>query len=565
MYLFKKCVYCWVFFLLVSLSLNPLTGVSNLFNTDDKSRCLKENVVLTYSRNDNMNEANYDFNDRFFFQNQNCKFENFVVRSADVSYDTNSINGVAVSPWPMFCHDTKHTGLSPHDTSVNPYEEIWRINTAGPCNSGITIGVNDTLYTVSALGELYCILPNGTIQWKYKTNSFHTTSTPCIGSDDTIYCGSFERYLHAIYPNGTCKWKTYLGGAISSSPTIADDGTIYIGTMGGSEPTGSSMIALNPNGTIKWYYRTGEFITSDPAIANDGTIIFGSADTFIYALHPNGTMKWRYNTPNRVKGPASIDEQGVIYINCYDKYLYALYLNGTLKWKTDVDGFYGTETNPSFGPDGTIYLAADGLAAIDPEDGGVLWIFEFLHGSEYTFLSSPVVSADGTIYVGTMIDGGWGGFLYAIDPSGHLIWNKKISYDYTDSTPSIGSDGTVYMGSSWGYDGGAIHAFGEWNGTNHPPETPLLDGEGRALIWNPYELKIMGIDEDLHPMKYIVNWGDGTSTETIDIASDYQHTLSHQYWFPWRYKIRVQAVDTLGLESDWVEHTARISLFPSLF
>jgi len=523
--------------------------------------CSDEDTSLIYSRQKENIQIDSVFNDSpcYHFQKN---IQNYNIKTGDNSYNDDLVGRLAGSAWPMFCHNVKHTGLSPYSTSNNTYDEMWRIKTDRGADSGVIIDEDGLLYVADSDGTLYSIYPNGTIKWTYEVGDV-STSTPCIDNKGTIYCGSMNWYLSAIYPNGTRKWRTNLGGAISSSPAITDDGTIYVGTMSGND----SLVAVSPNGTIKWSYKTGDFITSDPAIADDGTIIFGSADTYIYALNPNGTLRWKYNTPHWVKGPASIDEQGIIYINCYDGYLYALFPNGTLKWKTDVEGFWGTETNPSFGPDGTIYIAADGVAAINPDDGGVVWIFEFLRGDGETYLSSPVVSADGTIYVGTMINDLEGGRIYAIDSLGGLIWSKILAETWIAATPSIGSDGTVYITSCWGHYGGAIHAFGQWNGTNHPPETPESTGEeqGSGNVLGNYELKIKGFDEDQHPMKYIIRWGDGTKTETIEAASDFQISQYHDYPLRCRYKIGVKAIDSLGLESDWIEYQAEITTSPSIF
>jgi len=558
----KKAAVLLVLFALVSLSLSPLLGVSDFSNLE-KDTCLTDDLSALHSRLSE-DELENIFDDSSL-NNLLINCGNYNINVKNYSIYTPMTKGLVESPWPMFCHDAKHSGLSPYSTSDNPYDEIWRIKTPEFSDSGVTIGEDGMLYATEFTGNLYAIYPNGTIKWTFESTIF-ATSTPCIDNNGVIYVGAFEGgVLHAIYSNGTQKWRKNLGSSIGSSPVVSDDGTVYIGTMGG-EPFGDSMIALNPNGTIKWQYKTGKYVLSDPAISDDGAIIFGSGDTYIYALYPNGTLKWRFNTGGLVKGPASIDEQGIIYINSYDEYLYALYPNGTLKWRTDVDGFYGTETNPSFGPDGTIYLAADGVAAINPEDGSVLWKFDFIGDDEETYLSSPVVSADGVIYVGTNSDEPEYGSIYAIDSNGNLVWMKLISDIHVASTPSIGSDGSIYI-CSWWYEGGAIHAFGEWNGTNHPPETPELIGEeqSNSNYLGNYKLKITGFDEDLHPMKYIVNWGDLTKEETLEVASDYEYTLWHHYPLPGQYTVRVKSVDSLGLESEWVDYRAHVTQFPSIF
>ena len=55
--------------------------------------------------------------------------------------------------------------------------------------------------------------------------------------------------------------------------------------------------------------------------------------------------------------------------------------------------------------------------------------------------SSPAIGTDGTVYVGS-----YDSYLYAINPSGELKWRYKI-WGWVFSSPAIGSDGTIYVGS----------------------------------------------------------------------------------------------------------------------
>src|SRR5438093_6247735 len=56
--------------------------------------------------------------------------------------------------------------------------------------------------------------------------------------------------------------------------------------------------------------------------------------------------------------------------------------------------------------------------------------------------SSPAVGDDGTIYVGSL-DGG----LYAVKPDGIARW-KITTGGAVYSSPAVASDGTIYVGSS---------------------------------------------------------------------------------------------------------------------
>lgn len=73
-------------------------------------------------------------------------------------------------------------------------------------------------------------------------------------------------------------------------------------------------------------------------------------------------------------------------------------------------------------------------------DGSLRWGFT----AGGLIVSSPAISADGTIYVGARL-GENGGRMLAIQPSGRLLWEFKTP-DWVDSSPAIGPDGTVYFG-----------------------------------------------------------------------------------------------------------------------
>jgi len=69
---------------------------------------------------------------------------------------------------------------------------------------------------------------NGTLKWKYKALG-EVGSSPVIASDGTVYVGSYDKYLYALNPDGTLQWKYGTSGEISCSHAIALDGTIYMG------------------------------------------------------------------------------------------------------------------------------------------------------------------------------------------------------------------------------------------------------------------------------------------------------------------------------------------------
>jgi outer membrane protein assembly factor BamB len=83
---------------------------------------------------------------------------------------------------------------------------------------------------------------------------------------------------------------------------------------------------------------------------------------------------------------------------------------------------------------------------IRPPDTLRKWRFQLKADSEGIHLySSPAIGPDGTIYVGSSDSA-----LYAVNPDGTLKWRYLTGGDVR-SSPAIGSDGTVYFGSEDSY------------------------------------------------------------------------------------------------------------------
>jgi outer membrane protein assembly factor BamB len=452
------------------------------------------------------------------------------------------------SPWPMYCHDVRHTGRSPYSTADNNGYEKWRIRTDGWADGSPVID-NDGIIYIGAK-KLYAVYPNGTKKWEYDI-PHRIEHAPAIDENGIIYFGTVEaipNYLYAIYSNnGTLKWKYKAGNDIHGSPAIGKDGTIYFGKdESGSPPYSGYIIALYPDGTEKWRYKTNHFIYSSPAIGEDGTIYCGSHDTYLYALSPdNGTLKWKYKTGDWVGRGPSVADDGTVYFGSWDGYLYAVYPNGTLKWKT---GSYLAGTTPITGNDGTIYVGNNNLYAIYPENGTIKWSFK-LEENEDIRGSNPCISADGTIYFGTHIRDYYGGEIIAVNPDGTEKWRKMIADAWVDSAPAIGEDGTVYIGSTWKPSDGFLHAFG-YPGPN--PLAPDINGPTTGKPGTPYTYSFTSIDPDGDEVSYYIDWDDGHITDWTGFQpSGNSYSESHTWTTKGTYTIRAKAKDTDGYESDW--------------
>lgn len=277
---------------------------------------------------------------------------------------------------------------------------------------------------------------------------------------------------------------------MGSSPAIGTDGTIYFGAVRGANEYGqlfNEVLAVSPNGQSKWSFSTPyNNVGTTPAIDNDGTIYFGTKAGKFYALNPDKTEKWSFQIPSKsILCSPTIGNDSYIYFGASNHKLYVFNKTGTKEWEflTDGTGTSGIVGSPAIASDNTVYVAEDKLYALDPSnpDKRLKWSFDPTPNDLTDRMdSSPAIGTDGTIYIGSNNK-----TFYAVNPDGTLKWSYQTGGSiYSD--PSIAADGTVYVGSA----DHKVYAFSPNSST--PKWTfdtgsmiiaaPIIDGNGTIYI-----------------------------------------------------------------------------------
>lgn len=292
---------------------------------------------------------------------------------------------------------------------------------------------------------------NGALRWSYAT-SYLVESSPAIAADGTLYIGSNDGYLYSINSStGALNWRYGALAAIASSPAIGSDGTIYFGS------NDKSVYSINPTTHIpNWSYQTGGAVFSSPAIGSDGTVYVGSTDSYLYAINPStGQPNWSFQTGDVLFSSPAVGPDGAIYIASFDNNLYSISpTTHTASWTFTAGG--GIFSSPAFGVAGgnnALFVGSsdDNLYAVNASTGHQIWMLTT--GGPVN--SSPAIGPDGTVYVGSQDD-----YVYAVNPStGATKWTYKTGGS-VNSSPAIGSDGTVYVGST----DGKVYALNPSNG-----------------------------------------------------------------------------------------------------
>src|SRR5262249_28377584 len=121
---------------------------------------------------------------------------------------------------------------------------------------------------------------SGALQWTFLAAG-GIWSSPAIALDGTIYVGSLDHNLYAIQPDGKLKWSFETLGYIFGSPAVAGDGTVYVGSVDGH------LYAVR-EGALKWSVPLQNCAFSSPVLARDGTVYMGSNAWKLYAVTPRG-------------------------------------------------------------------------------------------------------------------------------------------------------------------------------------------------------------------------------------------------------------------------------------
>lgn len=293
------------------------------------------------------------------------------------------------------------------------------------------------VYVGGEMGELYCYKANSSSLWEWR------------------------------YPDSSYEALTY--NEISNSVTFKDN-RVYVGINCGYV-NDYRLYALQDNGStcsVAWSFPTGCDIVSSPAIDASGNIYFGDDSGYVTRLTSLGIQTWRTRIGTGVYSVYSsiaIASDG-LYVGTDDGFLYKLNLaTGATIWKypSSGSGLDGVRSSPVIGTDGYIYFGCDDgkLYAVSPGPTGQLKSGFPVTLSDDVITSTPAIAQDGSIIMYTDED-----LVYSINPNGTIMWRvplpgygkekshriakfpkHKMPLDDILPSPTIGPDGTIYVGS----------------------------------------------------------------------------------------------------------------------
>jgi outer membrane protein assembly factor BamB len=261
---------------------------------------------------------------------------------------------------------------------------------------------------------------------------------------------TYIRYANVPPPPptpGSSLWQAHFSGAVYTKPavdktsiarcagegeTCVCTGTVYYGPGDFysllTGPHGSAAVRNNILCTdqkfgdpVPGQYKQCFCVSS----GGSTTIYIGSTNGAIYALNADGTLRWEVSTLGSVERAAAVDALGNVYVGSHDQSLHAFRNDGTPIWQLQTAGALN---------------------------------------------SVPAVDSKGTLYFTSSDDRCQNSSLYALYPDGTLAWKYQMCVHLYGASPRLGSDGTVYVGSSDGF----LHAVRSNASHAHCASTTLI-------------------------------------------------------------------------------------------
>ncbi len=234
----------------------------------------------------------------------------------------------------------------------------WTFEAGGAIKTSPTLGADGRIYFGADDGRLYAVRPDSTLAWSYPTGGI-VRSSPAVGPDGTIFFGSADHYLYALWPNGTLRWRAATGGEIKyCSPAVSLDNVVYFGSYDGY------IYAVTVGQELVYATYTGHAIRSSPALAPDGRLFVGSGNNLL-ALTAGGDIDWTYDTGGEVaSSPLYYTDDFVVCVGADDGVFHCVHDDGSSDWTYTVG--QPIRSSPAPGPATMIHVA---------DVSGSLWSF----------------------------------------------------------------------------------------------------------------------------------------------------------------------------------------------
>jgi outer membrane protein assembly factor BamB len=327
------------------------------------------------------------------------------------------------------------------------------------------------------------------VPWRHATLK-GVFSSPVMAGDGTVYVGSADQNLYAIDRTGTLRWSFATGEIIDSAPLLDDSGAVYFGSGDGH------LYALEAaSGAMRWSFQADDpaerhafirWFEGNVAIGPNGDLYAPNDNFWMYALdRKTGSMKWRHPSADQTWSLPAVDvATGDLFLGnnsllpLLGPNVFSLRSGGSERWTASAIG--SVVASPLLAGGRAMVGGFDGfLRAYDTATGSVAWSAP---ARDHLYASPAILPA------GAIVQASTDGSVYALDPkTGAVVWTFDTR-EPIRASPAVDAEGHVYFGSGDGRlyvlepDGRlrwAMHLIdGDRNDLNASPAL----GDGRVVL-----------------------------------------------------------------------------------
>ena len=245
----------------------------------------------------------------------------------------------------------------------------WRLRVANDAEmrmiSAPVVDANGQSYIGSWNDSFYAVTPSGTSRWQSRLSGL-ISSSPALDEENNAYISTMQNrslLVEKYSPtSSTARWSftedlRYNRNRVISSPSI--DSTLRHLYVGASLIDSGVLVAVDiDRGRRVWKTALPNGVFSTPSIARDGTVYVGCLDGKLYALNPlTGSIQWTFDADGMmIMGSAGIDGNGIVYVGDTNGILYAISPNGEEIWRFAANS--NIRSAPVIASDGTLYLTS---------------------------------------------------------------------------------------------------------------------------------------------------------------------------------------------------------------
>ena len=297
----------------------------------------------------------------------------------------------------------------------------------------------------------------GTQPWTFQTGK-GIFSTPVVAANGTVYIGSADRNLYGLDDKGKEVWRFETGEIIDTAPALLDDQSLIIGSGDENMYKVSTDPAIPAHQRVVWTFKPtlptveGQLVNwweGSPNVGPDGVIYQGNTGGGAYAVNPDGSAKWAYQAQNSVWTVPAMADDGTTFWGSLDLRMFALNSGGEQKWQRTTLGY--VTSSPALSGN-TLFAGSfdSNVYALDAGTGAVKWKYQT---GDHIYSSPALLEENGQLQ--QVIVGSGDGLLYSLDPNGDVLWTYDAGAPIRSSpvigqAPVAGGSPIVYVGAANG-------------------------------------------------------------------------------------------------------------------